>query len=53
VLHRVPGLEGATGIAEIADEWHAARSGAREYAYEHGEDPDWITNWRFAAPPPA
>ena len=53
VLHRVPGLEGATGIAEIADEWHAARSAAREYAYEHGEDPDWITTWRFATPPPA
>ncbi|HEY9306987.1 MAG TPA: phosphoketolase family protein [Microbacterium sp.] len=53
VLHRVPGLEGATGIAEIADEWHAARSAAREYAYEHGADPDWITGWRFAAPPRA
>ncbi|SIN90243.1 phosphoketolase family protein [Agromyces cerinus] len=53
VLHRVPGLEGGTGVAEIADEWRAARSGAREYAYEHGEDPDWITAWRFATPPQA
>ena len=37
VLHRVPGLAGRPGVAEIADEWHAARAAAREYAYEHGE----------------
>ncbi|MDQ0893383.1 phosphoketolase [Agromyces ramosus] len=47
VLHRVPGLAGRTGVAEIADEWHAARAAAREYAYEHGEDPESITGWRF------
>ncbi len=47
VLHRVPGLLGRPGIAEIADEWHAARAAAREYAYEHGEDPESITGWRF------
>ncbi len=50
VLHRVPGLAGLPGVAEIADEWHAARATAREYAYEHGEDPDWITGWEFSAP---
>ena len=49
VLHRVPGLAGLPGVAEIADEWHAARATAREYAYEHGEDPDWITGWEFSA----
>jgi xylulose-5-phosphate/fructose-6-phosphate phosphoketolase len=48
VLHRVPGLAGRTGVPEIADEWHAARAAAREYAYEHGADPEWITGWRFA-----
>ncbi|KRC60988.1 phosphoketolase [Agromyces sp. Root81] len=48
VLHRVPGLEGRTGTAEIADEWHAARAAARKYAYERGEDPKWITGWSFA-----
>lgn len=48
VLHRVPGLAGRPGVAEIADEWHAARAAAREYAYAHGEDPEWVTDWRFA-----
>ncbi len=47
VVHRVPGLAERTGVAEIADEWHAARAAARDYAYEHGEDPEWITGWRF------
>lgn len=47
VLHRVPGLAGRPGVAEIADEWHAARAAARDYAYEHGEDPDWVTGWEY------
>jgi xylulose-5-phosphate/fructose-6-phosphate phosphoketolase len=47
VLRRVPGLAGRPGVAEIADEWHAARASAREYAYEHGEDPSWITGWEY------
>jgi xylulose-5-phosphate/fructose-6-phosphate phosphoketolase len=47
VVHRVPGLAERPGVAEIADEWHAARNEARAYAYEHGEDPEWITGWRF------
>ena len=46
-LHRVPGLAGRPGVAEIADEWHAARAAAREYAYEHGIDPDWVTGWSY------
>ena len=49
VLRRVPGLAEQPGVAEIADEWHAAREAARAYAYEHGEDPEWITGWRFRA----
>ncbi|WP_448811123.1 phosphoketolase family protein [Agromyces bauzanensis] len=49
VLRRVPDLAGRPGVAEIADEWHAARAAARDHAYEHGEDPDWITDWRFRA----
>ena len=49
VLNRVPGLAARPGVAEIADEWHAARAAARTYAYEHGEDPEWITGWRFGA----
>lgn len=49
VLRRVPGLAGLPGVAEIADEWHAARAAAREHAYEHGEDPEWITGWEFRA----
>jgi xylulose-5-phosphate/fructose-6-phosphate phosphoketolase len=49
VLRRVPGLAGRPGVAEIADEWHAARSAARDHAYEHGEDPEWITGWEFEA----
>ncbi|MGO7983625.1 hypothetical protein ACC691_37920, partial [Rhizobium johnstonii] len=49
VLHRVPGLAASPGIAELADEWTAARENARTYAYEHGEDPDWVTGWTFAA----
>lgn len=51
VIHRVPGLAGQPGIAEVADEWHAARAAAREYAYEHGEDPESITGWRFRPAP--
>jgi xylulose-5-phosphate/fructose-6-phosphate phosphoketolase len=47
VLHRVPELASRPGVAEIADEWHAARAAARAYAYEHGEDPAWITGWEF------
>ena len=47
VLHRVRGLAGRPGVAEIADEWHAARASAREYAYEHGVDPDWVTGWEY------
>lgn len=50
VLNRVPGLLARAGVAEIADEWHAARAEARKYAYEHGEDPEWITGWRFRNP---
>ncbi|WP_448006051.1 phosphoketolase family protein [Agromyces bauzanensis] len=49
VLRRVRGLAGETGVAEIADEWHAARAAARDHAYEHGEDPEWITGWEFRA----
>ncbi|KRE21918.1 phosphoketolase [Agromyces sp. Soil535] len=49
VVHRVPGLASRPGVAEIADEWHAARAAARAYAYEHGEDPPWITGWEFRA----
>lgn len=49
VLHRVPGLAGRLGTAEIADEWHAARAAARDHAYEYGEDPEWITEWKFQA----
>jgi xylulose-5-phosphate/fructose-6-phosphate phosphoketolase len=51
VLHRVPGLAERIGVAEIADEWHAARAEARKYAYEHGQDPDWVTGWRFRPAP--
>jgi xylulose-5-phosphate/fructose-6-phosphate phosphoketolase len=47
VLHRVPGLESRPGMRKLADEWHQARTDARAYAYEHGEDPPWITDWRF------
>lgn len=47
VVHRVPGLAGRPGVAEIADEWHAARAAARDYAYEHGIDPEWITGWEY------
>ena len=50
VLNRVPGLLARAGVAEIADEWHAARAEARKYAYEHGADPDWISSWRFRNP---
>ncbi len=50
VVNRVPGLSERPGVAEIADEWHAARAAARSYAYEHGEDPEWITGWRFSRP---
>ena len=49
VIHRVHGLAGRPGVAEIADEWHAARAAARTYAYEHGEDPEWITGWELRA----
>ncbi|WP_350349007.1 phosphoketolase family protein [Agromyces sp. G08B096] len=42
VLHRVPGLADRPGVAEIADDWRQARAEARRYAYEHGEDPDWV-----------
>ncbi|WP_166980746.1 phosphoketolase family protein [Paramicrobacterium fandaimingii] len=28
-------------------EWQQARTDARDYAYSHGEDPPWITNWEF------
>ncbi|MDF0512453.1 phosphoketolase family protein [Agromyces sp. H3Y2-19a] len=51
VVRRVPGLASRPGVAEVAEEWHAARVAAREYAYEHGEDPGWITEWRFEARP--
>ncbi|WP_173923412.1 phosphoketolase [Agromyces sp. Marseille-P2726] len=51
VLNRVPGLAGQPGIAEVADEWHAARAAARDSAYEHGEDPEWLTGWRFRPAP--
>ena len=30
VLHRVRGLASRPGVAEIADEWHAARAAARD-----------------------
>ncbi|HEY1105318.1 MAG TPA: phosphoketolase family protein, partial [Agromyces sp.] len=51
VVRRVPGLASRPGVAEIAAEWEAARVAAREYAYEHGEDPEWITGWRFEERP--
>ncbi|RUQ98310.1 phosphoketolase family protein [Labedella endophytica] len=44
VLHRVPGLEAKSGMRALADEWHQARTDARVYAYEHGEDPSWISD---------
>ncbi|MFF2275690.1 phosphoketolase [Agromyces sp. NPDC058126] len=47
VLHRVPGLAERPGVEALAEEWRAARVSARAYAYEHGEDPAWITDWRF------
>lgn len=47
VLQRVPGLAARPGIPRLADEWHQARTDARVFAYEHGEDPEWITDWRF------
>lgn len=47
VLHRVPGLEAKPGMRRLADEWNQARTDARAYAYEHGEDPSWITDRRF------
>ncbi len=49
VINRVPGLASRIGVAEIADEWHAARASARAYAYERGEDPEWISGWEFRA----
>ncbi|WP_082462432.1 phosphoketolase [Agromyces sp. Leaf222] len=49
VIERVPGLAGRPGVADVADEWHAMRTAAREHAYEHGEDPEWITGWAFRA----
>jgi xylulose-5-phosphate/fructose-6-phosphate phosphoketolase len=49
VLHRVPGLAASPGIDAVADEWIAARENALDFAYEHGEDPEWITGWRFQA----
>jgi xylulose-5-phosphate/fructose-6-phosphate phosphoketolase len=51
VVRRVPGLASRPGVAVVAVVWHAARVAAREYAYEHGEDPGWITEWRFEARP--
>jgi len=47
VLRWLPEVAGRPGVAEIADEWHAARASARAYAYEHGADPEWITGWAF------
>jgi xylulose-5-phosphate/fructose-6-phosphate phosphoketolase len=47
VLHRVPGLETKPGMRALADEWRQVRTDARAYAYEHGEDPSWITDWSF------
>ncbi len=46
VIHRVPGLsERATDVAEGL---HRERDEARAYAYRYGEDPEHITDWRFA-----
>ncbi|MWB99859.1 phosphoketolase [Agromyces seonyuensis] len=50
VLHRVPGLESNPAILGIAEEWAKARADARGYAYEHGEDPPFITEWTFSRP---
>jgi xylulose-5-phosphate/fructose-6-phosphate phosphoketolase len=47
VLHRVPGLAERDGVPELAERWRQARADARAYAYEHGEDPDWV---RHVAP---
>ena len=45
VIHRVPGL--AESQAELAESLHRQRDEARAYAYEHGEDPEHISAWRF------
>jgi xylulose-5-phosphate/fructose-6-phosphate phosphoketolase len=42
VLHRVPGLADRDGVPALAERWRQARAAARAYAYEHGEDPDWV-----------
>jgi xylulose-5-phosphate/fructose-6-phosphate phosphoketolase len=45
VLDRVPGLE--PGAATLRQELLDARLAARRYAYEHGEDPPEISQWRW------
>lgn len=47
VLRRVPGLAARPEAEGLAEEWQAARDAARAYAHQHGEDPAWITDWRF------
>ncbi|WP_437582531.1 phosphoketolase family protein [Paramicrobacterium sp. CJ85] len=41
--------ETGAGSTAIHD-WWTARDDARAYAYEHGEDPPWITDWEFRFP---
>ncbi|WP_129658687.1 phosphoketolase [Rothia halotolerans] len=44
-LRRVPDADARhPGLAE---RWEQAREDARAHAYEHGEDPDFVTGWRF------
>ena len=45
VIHRVPGL--SERAADVAEGLHRERDEARAYAYQHGEDPEHITGWRF------
>ena len=44
-LRRAPGAE--ERHPGLAERWEQAREDARAHAYEHGEDPDFITGWRF------
>jgi len=46
-LERVPG--GTEAHPGLTEHWQQARDEARSYAYEHGEDPEFILGWRFRA----
>ena len=48
VLERVPGLAEQDGVAGLVEDWHSQRLEARAYAYEHGEDPPFVTEWEFS-----